>query len=62
MKSASIPVPPPPLNNILFSILCAWVFCLHAHLYTTGVTGADGGQKRASDPLELELWRVVNTL
>jgi hypothetical protein len=33
-------------------ILCVWVSCLH--LCTTWVPGSCGGQKRASDPLDME--------
>jgi hypothetical protein len=41
---------------------CVWAFCLHVYQCTTCVPGALGtlrGQKRASAPLELELWVVV---
>lgn len=57
MKSAATP---PAFKMFLFSILGAWAVCLHTHLYITGVTGADGSQKRALDPLKRELWRVVS--
>lgn len=37
-------------------LLCVvWMFCLHAGLCTMCVIGALGGQKRAWDPIELEL-------
>lgn len=36
-----------------------WEF-LPGCMYTTCVPGALGGQKGALDPLELELWMVVN--
>lgn len=34
--------------------------CLHIYTFTLGRPGAYGIQKRASDPTELELWRVVS--
>ena len=34
------------------------MFCLHVYLYTTCVPGARGGQKKASDPLELDYRRL----
>lgn len=36
-------------------VLCVWMFCVHACLFTMCVLGALGGQKRVSDPPELEL-------
>lgn len=44
------------LTICLFSFIC--VYCVR--VYTTYVPGAPRGQKRASNPLELELWVVVN--
>jgi hypothetical protein len=41
------------LDFILF--LGVWVFCLHVYLYTICILGISGGQKKASDSLELEL-------
>jgi hypothetical protein len=39
-------------------ILCVWLFCLHVCLCTTCMPCACRGQKRASDPLEVELKTV----
>lgn len=36
-------------------ILCVWVFCLHACLHTTYLSGAHRRQQKASDSWELEL-------
>lgn len=45
------------LNLLLFSIfiLYVWVFCPRTCMHTMRVPGAQGGPKRASDSLELEL-------
>ena len=43
----------------LLLILCAWMF-LSAYLYTMGSGGARGSQKKAWDPLELELQMAVS--
>ena len=40
--------------------LCVWLCCLHVYLCTVYMPGAFRGQKRASDPLELELTVVVS--
>jgi hypothetical protein len=40
---------------LLLIILCARVFCLHVYLCTSCMPGTFGVQKRASDPLELEV-------
>lgn len=40
-------------------MFCVGVFCLHAYLHTTHVSGAHRGPKRALDPLELELQMVA---
>ena len=47
-----------------FIILCIWPFCLHVHMCVPHVcfrcaSDAHVGQKRSSDPLELELQMVV---
>lgn len=34
--------------------------CLHVYMYTTFMSGAHIRQKRVSNPLELELWMVIN--
>ena len=39
--------------------MCVNVFCLHVCLCTACMPGIGRGQKRASDPLELELEMVV---
>lgn len=45
-----------PKGRVFFFNLCVLcVFCLHVCMYTTCLLGAREGQKRASDPLELEL-------
>lgn len=36
------------------------MFCLHVHICTMCMLGTSGGQKRASDPLMLELKMVVS--
>lgn len=36
-------------------IVCVWVVCLQAYLYTTWVPCDQGGQKRGSDTLKLDL-------
>ena len=36
-------------------IWCEWAFCLHVSKHTVCMPGACGGQKRAPDPLQLEL-------
>jgi hypothetical protein len=46
--------------KIYLFLLYVYGFCLHVFLCTTRVPGAHGGQKRASDPLELELWTGVS--
>lgn len=40
--------------------VCVWLFCLCVHLCTTSMLGAHGGQKKASDPLELELLMAMS--
>jgi hypothetical protein len=47
-------------NCSYFLILCVWLFCLHVYLCTMYVPGAQGGQKRALDSLELKLQTVVS--
>lgn len=37
-------------------------YCLHMCLYTTRVPGTQGGQKKASDPLQLEFQSVAPPL
>lgn len=41
-------------------ILCGWVFGLHVGLCNVCMLGAQGGQKGASGPLELEIQVFVN--
>jgi hypothetical protein len=42
-------------KKIYIFYLCVWVFCLHICLGIMSVPDVCKGQKRASDPLELEL-------
>jgi len=35
------------------------MFCLHEYTHTSDIPGARRDQRKASDPLELELWTVV---
>ena len=49
----------PLLIIFFYFILCVWIFCLHVCLCIMCVPGACRGQKRASDPVELELQIVV---
>lgn len=60
-----------PICKVLFSIftkiyflfyfiLCVWVFCLHAWLCSTCVSGIRRGQKQALGPLELESWMLIS--
>lgn len=44
-----------------YLVLCTCLFSLHVYLYLTCVPGADGGQKRASGPLKLELLYYPNS-
>jgi hypothetical protein len=37
-----------------------WVFCLPVYLFTTFLPATSGGQKRASDPMWLELQLAMN--
>lgn len=46
------------LKNGFRSFYC--VFCLHVCICTTCVPGASSGQKRVSDPVELELQMLVS--
>ena len=39
-----------------------YVFCLYVWMCTICIPNACGGQRRASDPLELELQKVVSHL
>lgn len=45
--------------GVIYFILCVSV-CLCEYLCTTCTTSAHGGQKRAMDPLELELQKLLN--
>lgn len=53
--SAPLPGVQALLRHMAFqSILCEWVFHVHAYVDTTCVPGASGGQKRALDFLKLK--------
>lgn len=43
------------LMGFVLFVLCVWVFCLHVCLCPTCMAGVCEGQKRALDPLKLEL-------
>jgi hypothetical protein len=49
--------------NLIFLfgfILCGKVFCLHLYMYTMCIPGAQRGQKRVSEALQLKLQIVVS--
>jgi hypothetical protein len=48
------------LMGFVLFVLCVWVFCLHVCLCPTCMAGVCEGQKRALDPLKLELQMLVN--
>lgn len=48
------------LKNFLLFVLCACMFCLRVRMYTMCVPSALRGQNSISDPLALELQRVVS--
>lgn len=43
-----------------YFIFCVWLFFLHVFMCTMYVPGAQRGQRRVWDPLELELAMVVS--
>lgn len=48
------------LHKCISSLYLLNVFCLHVCMFVMCLSGAHGGQKRALNPLQLELQTVLN--